>query len=195
MNRSTKVAKLVVLCLSIMVISCSPTRQIAPESADDLPRFVLVLEEMPDGQVAHSWQPADDFDLSRYRYRVSTASTYGRVMLVAAQKRDCHEEYLQCHRECKNSKLPPSHRHIPRGGSRHDSFCWGRCKQPYLDCEKLQELQPREFTATDGAVDWLKRNHKEVLVGSLIVIAGVVFVVVSAGTGLLILAPVALVAA
>jgi uncharacterized membrane protein len=58
----------------------------------------------------------------------------------------------------------------------------------------LQELQPQEFTAMDGAVDWLKRNHKAVLVGSLIVIAGVVFVVVSAGAGLVILAPAALVA-
>ena len=194
MNEPTKPARLFALCLSLFV-SCGPTRHIAPSSADELSRFVLVIEEMPDGRVIDSWQPADDFDLLRYRYRVSEGNTYGRVMLVAAQKRDCHEEYLQCHRECKNSKLPPSHRHIPRGGSRHDSFCWGKCRQPYLDCEKLQELQPQEFTAMDGAVDWLKRNHKAVLAGSFIVIAGVVFVVVSAGTGVLVLAPIALVAA
>jgi hypothetical protein len=77
---------------------------------------------------------------------------------------------------------------------RHDSFCWEKCKQAYLDCEKLQELQPREFTAIDNAVDWLKRHHKEVLVGSLIVIAGVAFVVVSAGAGLVVLAPAVLLA-
>lgn len=87
-----------------------------------------------------------------------------------------------------------SHPVSPRGSVRHDSFCWEKCKQAYLDCEKLQELQPREFTAIDNAVDWLKRHHKEVLVGSLIVIAGVAFVVVSAGAGLVVLAPAVLLA-
>ena len=50
------------------------------------------------------------------------------------------------------------------------------------------------FEALDSAIDWLKRNRREVLVGSIIVIAGVVFVTVSAGSGLLVLAPVVLVA-
>jgi hypothetical protein len=61
--------------------------------------------------------------------------------------------------------------------------------QPYLDCSKLQELKPQEFTAIDNAVDWLKRHRKSILVGSVVIIAGVVFVVVSAGAGLLVLAP------
>lgn len=46
----------------------------------------------------------------------------------------------------------------------------------------------------DGAVDWLKRNHKTLLVGSVVMIAGVVFITVSAGAGVVILAPIALVA-
>jgi hypothetical protein len=58
----------------------------------------------------------------------------------------------------------------------------------------LQGFQPQEFTAIDTAVDWLKRHRTEVLVGSIIVIAGVVFVVVSMGAGLIVLAPVVLVA-
>ena len=61
--------------------------------------------------------------------------------------------------------------------------------QPYLDCSKLQELKPQEFTAIDTAVDWLKRHRRSILVGSVVVIAGVAFVVVSAGAGLVVLAP------
>jgi hypothetical protein len=63
----------------------------------------------------------------------------------------------------------------------------------YTDCLKALGRRPREFTATDGALDWLKRHRKEVLAGSMVVIAGVVFVVVSAGAGLVVLAPVVLV--
>ena len=66
--------------------------------------------------------------------------------------------------------------------------------QPYLDCSELQELQPRMFPAVDGAVDWLKQNHEEILVGSIIIIAGVTFAVVIAEAGLIILAPIVLLA-
>lgn len=180
--------------LSLLLISCSTTRQGTPTSDADLSRLVLVLKEMPDGQVAHSWQRAEKFDLSAYGPHASTSVAPGHIVLAAAQKRDCHEEYLQCHRDCKSARLPPGYGHIPRGSARHDSFCWEKCKQPYLDCEKLQELQAREFTDQGGAIDWLKRNYKGVLVGSLVVIAGVTFVVVSAGAGLVVLAPAVLVA-
>ncbi|PTL77087.1 hypothetical protein DAT35_46450 [Vitiosangium sp. GDMCC 1.1324] len=41
----------------------------------------------------------------------------------------------------------------------------------------LQERRPQEFSTTDQAVDWLKRNRTEVLVGSLVFVAGVAFFV------------------
>jgi hypothetical protein len=59
----------------------------------------------------------------------------------------------------------------------------------------LEKLQPQEFTAIDPAIEWLKRNRKGVLVGTVVVIAGVAFIVVSAGAGILILAPALLLAA
>ncbi|MCY1072869.1 hypothetical protein [Archangium lansingense] len=49
--------------------------------------------------------------------------------------------------------------------------------------------------ADNEAVKWLKQNRKELLVGTLVVIAGVTFVTLSAGAGVVILAPVVLVAA
>jgi hypothetical protein len=76
-----------------------------------------------------------------------------------------------------------------RGKGGKASYCHDECLQAYNDCVELEKLRPQEFTAIDDALDWLKRNHKAVLVGSVIIIAGVAFVVVSAGTGLVILAP------
>jgi hypothetical protein len=61
--------------------------------------------------------------------------------------------------------------------------------QPYLDCKDLEKLHAQEFTAVGEALDWLKRNREALLVGTVVVIAGVVFVTVSAGGGLIILAP------
>jgi len=49
-------------------------------------------------------------------------------------------------------------------------------------------------TAADDAIEWLKRNRKELLVGTIVIIAGVAFVTLSAGAGVVVLAPVVLVA-
>jgi hypothetical protein len=59
----------------------------------------------------------------------------------------------------------------------------------YTECLKAQGYRSQAFTTVDRAVDWLKRNHESVLVGSMVVIAGVVFVTVSGGAGVIILAP------
>jgi hypothetical protein len=92
--------------------------------------------------------------------------------------------------------LPRGYGHVktPRKGGGKSEYCRDRCWQAYQDCVDLQKLQPLEFTAVDGAIDWLKRNHKAILLGSVVMISGVVFVVVSAGAGLVVLAPIALVA-
>ncbi|RKH45010.1 hypothetical protein D7V93_35785 [Corallococcus llansteffanensis] len=50
------------------------------------------------------------------------------------------------------------------------------------------------FSAVGGAVDWLKRHRTELLAGAIVVIAGVTFVVISAGAGALVLAPMVLMA-
>src|SRR5687768_5157616 len=113
-------------------------------------------------------------------------------------KRDCDEENRQCFRECMSRPLPRGYGHMTSGGrgvGAKKDYCTKQCRQAYLDCSKLQELQPQEFTATDSAVDWLKRNHKSILVGSVVVIAGVTFVVLTSGAGLVILAPAVLLSA
>jgi hypothetical protein len=54
----------------------------------------------------------------------------------------------------------------------------------YLDCSRLREQADGvKFPATDKAVDWLKRHREEILVGTVIVIAGVAFTVLIVGSG------------
>jgi hypothetical protein len=60
---------------------------------------------------------------------------------------------------------------------------------PYLDCSRLQELEAKRFTAIEPAIDWVKQNRKEILVGTVLIVAGVAFIVVSAGAGVVVLAP------
>ena len=63
--------------------------------------------------------------------------------------------------------------------------------QPYLDCSKLRELEAVRFEAIQPAVDWVKEHRTEIAVGTAVVIAGVAFVAVFGGAGILVLAPVA----
>ena len=61
--------------------------------------------------------------------------------------------------------------------------------QPYQDCEEAQGRQFHEFSTEGMAVGWLTEHRRSLLVGSVVVIAGVVFVTVSAGAGLFVLVP------
>ncbi|RKH18544.1 hypothetical protein D7Y13_38365 [Corallococcus praedator] len=45
------------------------------------------------------------------------------------------------------------------------------------------------MSSIEEVSDWVSRHRESLLVGSVVVIAGVVFVVVSAGAGLVVLAP------
>lgn len=181
----------------VLLLSCGTAQHAVPADSEDLTGVVLVLRELPDGQVTAAWQRAEEFDLSRYRREETTPGMNGRVVLTAGRQRDCAEENRACIRECMSRPLPRGFGHITWGGrgkGGKEAYCNRQCMQAYLDCEELQGLKPQEFTAWDGAVDWLKSNRKEILVGSVVTIAGVAFVVVSAGAGLVILAPAVLLA-
>ncbi|MFY2562622.1 hypothetical protein ACN469_33830 [Corallococcus terminator] len=153
----------------------------------ELQRLVLVIREQGDGAVTHSWEPADGFELPRQGTR-----TRLRATPVVSRPRDCDEENTACVDECMSRPLARGFGHMTSGGRQKGGklrFCTTRCQQPYMDCVELERLRPQEFTAVDEAVDWLRQHRSEVLLGSTFIIAGVVFVVVSMGAGLLVLAP------
>lgn len=190
--------RLLASLLGVLLVSCGATRSTTAPEVEELTRYVLLIQESPDGQVTHAWRRAEEFDLSRYKQPSSTrGTTYGRIVLASRRPRDCDEENLQCIKMCMSRPLPRGFGHTTSGGRGKGGkleWCEKQCQQPYRDCQQLEGRQPQEFSAMDEAVDWLKRNSREVLVGSIVVIAGVAFVTVSAGAGLVVLAPAALLA-
>ncbi|MCY1073776.1 hypothetical protein [Archangium lansingense] len=192
-------ARLIASTLCLLLASCSTTRSGAAPAAEELTRYVLVLEESPGGQVTEHWRHAEEFDLSWYPFPTSArASTYGRIVRVAkTYQRDCDAEKDQCIDMCMSRPLPRGFGHIRSGGRKmggKDQWCREQCQQAYDDCLELEGRQRQEFSAVDEAIDWLKRHHQGLLVGSIVVIAGVAFVTVSAGAGLVVLAPTVLLA-
>jgi hypothetical protein len=61
-----------------------------------------------------------------------------------------------------------------------------------LEEQEELERQELEFSNIDAALDWLRRHKTEVALGTVVVVAGVTFIVATGGTGALILAPLAL---
>jgi hypothetical protein len=157
MRLSTAVESTTAMLLSALLVSCGVSRTAVPNSSEALTRFVLVIQELPDGEVSYTWQRAVDFELSRYSHQSNASLEDRHVVLAASRPRDCDEELLECMRECMSRPLPRGDGHITSGGrglGGKEEYCRGRCNQPYLDCKELQELKPQEFTALDGALDW-----------------------------------------
>jgi hypothetical protein len=195
MSNDTVVPGLLVTGFAMLLVSCGSTRHAAPSRAEELTGFVLILQDAADGQVSHSWKRASEFDLSRYDHVPSTGRTSGsRVVLASSRPRDCDQEHMDCFQDCMRRRLPSHLNHLKRGDGSKGSYCAGKCLKEYQDCLKSQSAQPLEFHAMEGAVEWLKRNRKELLVGTMVIIAGVAFVTLSAGAGVVVLAPVVLVA-
>ena len=145
-------------------------------AVEELDQYVLVIQESPSGHLTHSWRPVVEFDLSQFRFQPRAERAYGRIVLAAAHSRDCHTEFDACVDNCLSQPLSEDYSHITsyRAKSAH---CRKGCWQPYLDCEELQRRRPQEFSATNQAVDWLKRTRNGLLVGSMVVVAGVAFIV------------------
>jgi hypothetical protein len=81
----------------------------------------------------------------------------------------------------------------------HNEYCTTLCREEYMDCIEEQEQEERErkntrlrFSDMDAALGWLRTHKAEVALGTVVVVAGVAFIVSTGGAGALILAPLAL---
>ncbi|MFL5356322.1 hypothetical protein [Archangium sp.] len=177
----------------MLLVSCSATQHSVPgpTSARDLSRYVLIVESAPDGQVVHSWRPVKDFDLAAYPHPVATHDVHERIVHVAFN-RDCDDELIACEDRCVAGLTGENWSHMSVGAKKE--HCIGVCRQPYLDCSRLKELAEGgtvKFRAIDQAVDWVKQHREQLMAGTVVVIAGVTFVVLTGGSGgVLLLAPV-----
>jgi hypothetical protein len=191
MRTASTPRRLLASLLGILLVSCSATRSSVPNptNAQELSRLVLVIKQAVDGQVTHSWEPLSGFDGARYSYRASSGTFEGSIVR-AARTRDCDEELYACVNMCVKSLRGRNWTHASRGSK--DEICRRKCLPAYDDCCRLRDqAEALKFTVVDEAVAWLKQHREELLVGTVVIIAGVAFVAVVAGSGggALILAP------
>jgi hypothetical protein len=91
MSIRTFLRKLTALSLGLLLVSCSATRPMearGPSGPHDLARFVLVLQETPDGQVSHAWRPLREFDLSKYPPPLGTVGIGGALQRTSTPMTD-----------------------------------------------------------------------------------------------------------
>ena len=91
--------------LGLLLGSCSATRPMVagPSGPRDLSRYVLVIEKAADGQTAHAWKPAKDFDLTESRNLASVRADEGRIVRVSLGAVECERQYEICVPECQAS--------------------------------------------------------------------------------------------
>jgi hypothetical protein len=78
---------------------------------------------------------------------------------------------------------------IERGKKGHDKYCTKKCREEYMECIKQTEARPIAFPDMPSARAWLEDHETEVVVGSVVLVAGTAFVVSTAAAGALVLIP------
>lgn len=168
------------------LLSCAAFRCSA---AALLPLLVACQSAQPtlrgDSEVARLEENGSPLHESRQAPRELRAFDF---VFTGTGSRDCAAEQIACFRRCWNS-TPPWPR--KRGSAQHHNFCTEKCREEYMQCVKEMEAQPLLFPDMKTAQEWLERHKKEVLVGSIVLVAGAVFVIGTAGAGVLVLVPLA----
>ena len=194
------------MSLALMLVSCSAARSAAvgPTGPRDLARYVIVLEQQADGQVVHAWIPLKEFDLAKLQHAMSTRNVRRNIVRVSSSDLNayCEGRRAQCEMDCLRSGRPFSIDRRKYQDTRVQPWriargwwCPENCMDAFVECTKGRgewaEEYAAEFDAIEPAIDWLKNHRTELVVGAVVVIAGVACAVVAAGSGgaALVLAP------
>jgi hypothetical protein len=109
----------------------------------------------------------------------------------------CNDLQIKCHNQCMRRK--PRNAGVRKGSREHDEDCTTECLKEFMKClKRMEDLERQEqqrelqFENLDGALRWLREHKTEVVIGTVVVVAGVAFVVATGGSGALLLAPLAL---
>jgi hypothetical protein len=210
MSTAALTQKAMALSLALLA-SCSATRHqvTGPTSPQELSRYALLIKSHADGQPTHEWVPLEDFDMATYQRAMSTAVPLPGIVRASTVdhglNRYCEGRYDQCVTDCLRSPRPfqidwrkyMDTQHKPWRTAR-TWWCGENCRSAEQDCknrrgEWFADYQP-SFYATDAAIDWIKQHREELLVGTVVVIAGVAFAVVGVIAGAIALAPLLVVA-
>lgn len=108
------------------------------------------------------------------------------VLLASQNTRDCDAEHIDCYQRCFK-KTPPYP--YTRGASDHHRYCESKCLKEYMTCLEQSGQHVRRFSTMGRALAWLDTHKKEILIGTIVVVAGVTLVVATGGSGALALVP------
>jgi hypothetical protein len=180
------------LCVMGCAASGTGTRSTPAESSSGVPTsHLLLIQDARDGTISHTWALIDEADGWRHDGSGGRQGEVdSRIVLASGRQRDCNQEHHECYQRCKRRKPPYPYEYKKPS---HSTYCRETCQEEYMECLKATGQYPVEFMGANEAIEWLKRHRTELLVGAVIVVAGVTFVVVSAGAGVLILAPLAII--
>jgi hypothetical protein len=101
MKAASFLHRLMVWIFSLVLSSCGATRYSAPgpSSAQELPRFALIIHDTSDAQASHSWESVSNIDLSRHLHQVIGGDVQ-RHIIRASWARNCEDEFDACVKTC-----------------------------------------------------------------------------------------------
>lgn len=210
MNSASGTSRAITIGLVFLLVSCSATRHAEAQSPapQELARYAIVFEQQPDGHVAHTWIPLKEFKLANLPHSFSASSPRRNIVRVSSGlSAYCDGRYDQCERDCLSSSKPFVIGHRKYMDTRAQPWriarswwCESNCLEARAECNKGRgewaEQYVAEFDGIDPAIDWIKKHREELALGAVVIIAGVAFAVVVAGSGgaALALAPLLLIA-
>lgn len=109
----------------------------------------------------------------------------------------CQEELEKCMKTCWEKRQWP-YPHSKEQAGWYYKRCTVDCNRQFTDCEEEFEEAERsrkkqlEFSRMNEAVEWLGEHKAEIALGTIVIVAGVTFIVTTGGSGALLLAPLAL---
>ncbi|MFL5358476.1 hypothetical protein [Archangium sp.] len=121
----------------------------------------------------------------------------GTSLASGGSGHDCQKEHEECVGRCWNKKNWP-YPHNKEQSGWYLERCEHDCSQEFAKCEEEQEEAARsrgkklEFSGMSEAAAWIREHKAEVAIGTVVVVAGVSFVLATGGAGALVLAPLAL---
>ena len=127
------------------------------------------------------------------------ASGVGSALGTGGAGYDCDDELNQCFNKCWESSKQP-YPHVEHNEWYYE-YCTRECRKQYMSCieelekeqaEKVKKRPPLEFSSLDAARDWIRAHKQELALGTVVVVAGTAFILVTGGSGALLLAPLAL---
>ncbi len=198
MEMASVTQRVMAVSLAFMLVSCSATHYSAagPMGPQDLARYAIVFEQRPDGQVSHAWIPLKEFDLTKLQHAMSKMNARQNIVRVSSSGLNayCDGRHDQCTKDCLKSSRPFVIDHRKYMDTRAQPWrvargwwCPSNCMEASIECKKGRgewaEQYAAEFDAIAPAIDWLKKHRTELAVGTVVVIAGVAFAVVVAGSG------------